>query len=279
MADIIFLAELDTQILQPDELLSLPEYINAMSNSSGGIIMPDGQPDIHVQALMLHQKPALLHGHVWRRIEGQNVRCGKWARAVMARRDPCDDFPAEDTALDTELLEDFLRAVVRNNKNFSPLSRDEFLRRTGIFSGKYLTSAGAFMFGNGLNVQAVLKHGNIFAELQEHNLWGAYTRMLPRIIRALPGKASVEVRNAFVNSLIHADFYISNSIYVYILARPARIVINTPGIISNNVRNHRLYKLFRLAGVSAGTFVAVYDMLNFRTVAAVPLLVNAPLLL
>ena len=273
--------EQDTQILGRDELHRIPECVNAMSNSYGGVIRAEGESDIRVEALKWYEKPAVLNGRVWRRIEGQNVICGTWAKSVMACRDSCDDFPVEDTALDSGLLEDFRRVLVRvsSNDEYSALTHDEFLRRTGIFSGKHLTSAGALMFGEALTVRAILRHGEIHAELQESNIWGAYTRILPRITRALSAKSSSEVKNALTNALIHSDYNLDTHIDISIFSRPARIIISSPGIITNSVKNHRLHKLFTLAGITAGTFTAEYDMLNFRTTSTSIIEENIPILL
>ncbi len=272
-------SELDTQILGRDELYRIPECVNAMSNSSGGVIKPEGESEILVEALKWHEKPIALNGRVWRRIEGVNVICGAWARSVMADRDSCDDFPVENTALDSDLLEDFRRAVAAHNEEYSALTQDEFLRRTGIFSGRHLTNAGALMFGEGLKIHAELNHGQIHAELQEANIWGAYTRLLPRITRVLSAKSSGKVKNALINALLHSDYSLDTHINISILSRPARIVIDSPGVITNSIRNHRLHKLFRLAGISSGTLSAEYDMLNFRTLSTIHIEGITPILL
>lgn len=269
----------NTQILGRDELHRIPECVNAMSNSSGGIIKPEGKSDIFVEALNWYEKPIALNGRVWRRIEGVNVICGAWAKSVMACRDSCDDFPAEDTALDSELLEDFRRTVVSKQEGYSAITHDEFLRRTGIFSGRHLTTAGALMFGEGLTILAILKHGKLHAELHESNIWGAYTRLLPRVTRALSAKSSGEVKNALTNTLIHAEYSLDTHINISILSRPARIVIDSPGIITGSVRNHRLHKLFTLAGISSGTLSAEYDMLNFRTLSTLHIEGSTPIIL
>ncbi len=269
----------NTQILGRDELHRIPECVNAMSNSSGGIIKPEGKSDIFVEALNWYEKPIALNGRVWRRIEGVNVICGAWAKSVMACRDSCDDFPAEDTALDSELLEDFRRTVVSKQEGYSALTQDEFLRRTGIFSGRHLTTAGALMFGEGLTILAILKHGKLHAKLHESNIWGAYTRLLPRITRALSAKSSGEVKNTLTNALLHAEYSLDTHIDISILSRPARIVIDSPGIITGSVRNHRLHKLFTLAGISSGTLSAEYDMLNFRTLSTLHIEGSTPIIL
>ncbi len=279
MCETVNNSEQDTQILGRDELYRIPECINAMSNSSGGVIKVEGDSDIHVEALKWYEKPIALNGRVLRRIEGVNVICGAWAKSVMACRDSCDDFPAEDSVLDSELLENFRRAVVSRHEGYSELTHDEFLRRTGIFSGKHLTTAGAFMFGEGLKIRAVLRHGEIHAEIHEANIWGAYTRLLPRIARALSAKSSGEVKNALTNALLHAEYSLDTHIDISILSRPARIVIDTPGIITGSVRNHRLNKLFTLAGISAGAICAEYDMLNFRTLSTIHIEGSTPIIL
>ena len=279
MCEKVINPEQDTQILGRDELHKIPECVNAMLNSYGGVIKPEGESDIFVDALNWYDKPIALNGRVWRRIEGQNVICGAWAKSVIACRDSCDDFPADDTALDSELLEDFRRVLVSRDDVYLALTHDEFLRRAGIFSGKHLTSAGALMFGEKLNISAALKHGELHAKIQESNIWGAYTRILPRITRALSTKSAVEVKNALTNALIHSDYNIDTQIDISILSKPARIIISSPGIITNSIKNHRLYKLFTLAGITAGTFTAEYDMLNFRTVSKIHVEGITPILL
>ena len=100
MCEQVNISEQDTQILARDELHRIPECVNAMSNSSGGVIKPEGESDIHVQALKWYEKPIALNGRVWRRIEGENVICGVRAKSVMACRDSCDDFAVEGAALE-----------------------------------------------------------------------------------------------------------------------------------------------------------------------------------
>ena len=172
----------DIQILSRDEVHRLPEYINAMQNSSGGLIKIECGNDISVEPLDWRRKPLVLNGQVRRRIEGQNVICGLWAKSVMASRDAWDDFAVDDS-LNAQSLDSFCGRVLELHPELEDLTSDEFLRRAGIFSGKYLTSAGVLMLGEVLEISAVLDHEDIHAELHAANIWEACSDVLPRLTR------------------------------------------------------------------------------------------------
>ena len=268
------MCEQDLQFLERDELHRLSETINAMANSSGGVITLEGGRKIHVDPLEWYDRPQTLNGRVWRRIEGQNVASSLWAKSVMARDAQtlsADDFPVSaDTPLNAESLEAFRHIVLGRHEEYRCFARDEFLRRTGIFSGKHLTSAGALMFGETVNVRAVLKHGKTHAEIEALNIWDAYTNILPRITLKLSAKCTESVRDAFAGALLHADYTLDTHITAEILSSPPRIVINYPGLIRPNVRNHRLARIFALAGFHAPIHThAVQDMLNFRAITTI----------
>ena len=270
------MCEQDLQFLEHDELHRLPETVNAMANSSGGTITLEGGRTIRVEALEWYNRPQNLNGRVWRRVEGQNVISGLWAKSIMARDAQtlsADDFPVSaDTPLKAESLEAFRRAVLERHEEYSEFSRDEFLRRAGIFSGKYLTFAGALMFGECVNVRAELSHGETHAEIEAHNIWDAYTDILPRITLKLSAKCGEIVRDAFAVALLQADYTLDTHIKADIFANPPRIVIDYPGLIRQTFRNHRLARIFRLAGFHTPTHShAQQDMLNFHAIATIPL--------
>ncbi|MBQ7220953.1 MAG: hypothetical protein IJS28_08245 [Synergistaceae bacterium] len=257
---------IDTQILGSDELFRIPECINALANSSGGLIRIEDGREIRVAPLEWYEKPQILDGRVWRRIEGENIISGVWAKSVMASRYACDDFPADDAALHEEYIGEFRDAVIALHPELAEFSRTEFMRRTGILSGKHVTSAGALMFGEAITVSAVLTHGDIHAKIEACNIWEAYTDILPRITRTLSAKSAQRVRDAVITALLHSDYSLDSHINIFILSGPARIETDSPGIITHALRNHRLSRLAGLAGITADIPHLEHDMLNFRTV-------------
>ena len=255
----------DVQFLAGDELHRLPEYINAMANSSGGIItLEDGQ-EIRVAPSGTLQ---VLGGKVYRRIEGQNVISSSWARSVMASRSG-DDFPAEDSHLDDEAVDAFRRSVLGRNEYYRQFARTEFMRRTGILSGKHVTFAGALMFGQSLRVRAELRHKGIHAEIERRNIWDTMNDILPRLTRSLSAKCADDVRSALASAMLYADYSIDTRINIAVLSAPPRIETDYPGIIRPSIRNHRLAKMFALAGFSRSFFPAEQDMLDFRAVSSI----------
>ena len=277
--------EQDIQILGLDELHKLPECINAMQNSTGGVIRIEGGggEEVYVASLSWREKPIALDGRVFRRIEGQNVISGAWARSVMASRSPCDDVPV-NADLNAESVDSFRAAVISLHPEFEEFSRDEFMMRTGIFSGEYTTSAGAFMLGDVLKISAVLSHKDLHAELTAHNIWEACTDILPRITRRLSAKCAAAVRELAVNALLHANYSLDEHVNIFIESNPPTITIDNPAMITGSLRNHRLAKLFRLSGLAkcssrgmqavinyAPSFRLIQDMLNFRVIASLEL--------
>ena len=259
----------DMQTLSREERSRLAEYVNAMQNSSGGIISVEGKGEVRVEALNWYEKPIALDGRVWRRIEGQNIISGVWAKSVMASRDSCDDFAVDGAALRGEHVADFRRAVLRLHPELGEFTHDEFMRRTGILSGRHITSAGSLMFGGAITVRAVLAHREIHAEIEAHNIWEAYTVLLPRLTRRLSAKSAESVRAALTTSLISSDYNLDTHIHISILSSPPRIVVDSPGLITPSLRNHRLIRIARLAGIFAAPFEAEHDMLNFRTLSTI----------
>lgn len=286
--------EEDIQILSTDEHYKIPECVNAMQNTSGGIIRIEGRGEIRVSPLEWHEKPIALDGKVWRRIEGQNVICNAWAKSIMASRTACDNFPV-NVSLNDKYIDEFLKIAISLHPELENFSRNEFLRRTGIFSGKHVTSAGAFMFGDNMKINAVLTHKNINAELEAPNIWEAYTNILPRITSRLSIECAYAVRELIVNALLHSDYNIDKRIIITIASNPSRILISNPGIFAGTLRNHRLAKLFTLSGITgttntnhyslqnvmkySPTFILQQDMLNFRVNASLRLEGNYPIIL
>ena len=262
-------SEVDIQEIGIDELSRVPECINALANSSGGVIKIEGGSDIPVEPLEWYEKPAILDGRVWRRVEGINIISGAWAKSVMASRYSCDDFPADDSLIHDEEIDDFRRAVLILHPELEEFTHDEFMRRTGIFSGRHITSGGALMFGESLTVEAALNHDDIHAKIEACNIWETYTDILPRITRTLSAKSAERVREALTTALINSDYSIDTHINISILSGPARIVIDSPGIITHSIRNHRLTRIAGLAGLTSCPLNAAHDMLNFRTISTI----------
>ena len=128
------------------------------------------------------------------------------------------------------------------------------------------------MFGECVSVRAELRHGETHAEIEAHNIWDAYTDILPRITLKLSAKCGEIVRDAFAGALLHADYTLDTHIKVYILSNPPRIIIGYPGILRHSIRNHRLARIFTLAGFhTPSDSHAQQDMLNFRAIATIPL--------
>ena len=304
----------DTCFINADDIARLPELICSFANSSGGSIvvasdsdsnsnsasdlihdihvpseivydvqiLPDEKYVIHVQPLKWNLRPAVIHNRVYRRIEGENVISGRRARAIMSMDSGTfsrDDFPVK-AMLDEECMNEFRDSVLSLRVGYENLSRDEFFRRTYTYSGRYLTFAGALMFGKTIRVRAVLNDTKIYA----YNIWRAYTDILPRLTHKLSHDCAAAFREAFMNSLLHSDYNISRSINVTIKPRPLRAVIDNPAIIRGTIRNHRLVKMFVLSGISRcrhegierikkyePNFELEQDMLNFRVKASIHL--------
>lgn len=249
----------------------LPETICAMSNSCGGSIRYDGEV-IDVPPLVWYRKPAIHDGKVYRRIEGENVISGAWARSVMATHDfSCDDYPTE-CVLDWGQVSAFRETVISRHDEYGYFAQDEFLRRTGICSGKYLTFAGALMFGNCVSVRAVLDHHGVSAEASARSIWMAYTDLLPRLTCRLASECSALFREAYINALLHSDYTINTNINITITSAPPKAIIDNPGLIRGDTRNYRLKRMFNLAGITNHhneVITLKQDMLNFRTNAIV----------
>lgn len=294
----------DTCFINSDDIARLPEFICSLANSSGGHIvvdsdsipdinvpseivydvetLPDEKYEIHVQPLKWNLRPAVLHGRVYRRIEGENVISGRRARSIMsmdALTPSRDDFPVK-AMLDEDCMNEFREAVLNLRIGYENLNHGEFFRRTFAYSGGHLTFAGALMFGKIIRVRAVLNDTKIDA----YNIWRAYTNILPRLTHKLSRDCAIAFREAFINSLLHSDYHISRSINVTIKPRPLRAIIDNPAIIRGTIRNRRLEKMFVLSGISRckgegimkiksyePNFELQQNMLNFRVKSAIHL--------
>ena len=292
----------DICFLNDDEINRLPEYVCALANSSGGSVILDSIPDVkvpdeidynvqklsdekyavHVQPLKWNLKPLMLNGRVYRRVEGENLISGRYARSIIsmdAGTFSRDDFPVK-AMLDENCMNKFRDAVLSLNTGYENLNRDEFFRRTFIYSGKYLTFAGALMFGKIMRVRAKVND----AKIEAHNIWRAYTDIFPRLTQKLSDRCACAFREAFINALLHSDYNISRLITVTVKPRPLRAVIDNPAIIRGTVRNHRLMKMFVLSGISRCSHEGIeriktydpnfnleQDMLNFRVRASISL--------
>lgn len=294
----------DICFLDSDEAYKLPESICALANSSGGFIildsdslpeinipseinftvqaLPDNKYAIHVQPLKWNLRPAMIRNRVYRRVEGENIISGRYARSVMsmdALSLSRDDFPVK-AKLDEECMNEFRDSVLKLHPDYANLNHNEFFRRTYIYSGRHLTFAGALMFGKFIRVRVNVNDTKIDA----YNIWRAYRDILPRLTQKLSDKCACALREAFINSLLHSDYNISRVINVTIKPRPLRAITDNPAIIRGITRNHRLEKIFMLSGISSGThkgierikhyapkFKLEQDMLNFRVRASIPL--------
>ena len=260
----------DTEIISRDESYKVPETACAFANSSGGVIVcensdalkliPDDIPyrledcGVYVPPLVWHKKPALYRGRVYRRIEGQNVISGLRTKIIMAgdsRESSRDDRPVKNATLREESLKQFHMKVTSLNEGMRRLPRDEFLRRTGVYSGKFLTFAGALMFGDLLTVRAVLNYSDGHAEIEAHNIWDACNNILPRLAAPLSSKCALAFREMFINSLLHADYNCDNHINFFITSNPPQVFADNPGTIRGTTRNHRIKKMFVMSGIIA----------------------------
>ena len=294
----------DTCFLDSDEAYKLPECICALANSSGGFVvmnsdslpeinipskinytiqaLPDKKYAIHVQPLKWHDRPAMIHNRVYRRVEGENIISGKYARSIMsmdALSLSRDDFPVK-AKLDEECMNEFHDSVLKLHTDYANLNHNEFFRRTYIYSGRHLTFAGALMFGKIIRVRVKVND----AKIEAYNIWRAYTDILPRMTQKLSDRCAFALREAFINSLLHSDYNISRVINVTVKPRPLRAIIDNPAIVRWTIRNHRLEKIFMLSGISqckhegiekiklyAPEFKLEQDMLNFRVKAIINL--------
>ena len=309
-------ANQDRQFLRSDELYKIPESVNALANSSGGWIIAGAEidsqdniiisgldenikifrPDTQifdspariiifpVESLSWHDKPQNLNKKIFRRVEGINLISSKFYSSLMAADSlefSRDDFPVDNISLDDESIKKFRLTVMKFHEQYKYLTHKNFLRKTFIYSGKYLTFAGALMFGDLLRIRAELNNNGQIISLESKNIWRAYSEILPRLTIKLSDRCADSFREIFINSLVHSDYNIDNHINITINSRPARVIINNPGTIRGITRNLRLQKIFSLAGIRTNglDFIKLYDksfklnqdMLNLRVSATLSL--------
>ena len=238
---------------------------------------------IYIYPVEFYMKPLIYDEKVFRRVEGINLISSKLTRSIFvkdAQEFSRDDFPVRTSRLNIHEINEFRKRVINIHDEYKTFSRIEFLRRCGVYSGKFLTFAGALMFGEIIHVNARLKYSSGIAELEARNIWRAYNEILPKLTCRLSRKCAGAFREIFINSLLHSDYNISRKINISITSNPPKVLIDNPGIIRGTTRNYRLKKMFELAGFSRDTkaiklyapnFALQQDMLNFRVRARLQL--------
>ena len=233
---------------------------------------------IKIAPLSSREKPLFLNGILYRRVEGVNLISSRRSAMLMTYDPSLDDQPATDLFINIDSLNDFYETM-KNFQTADTSSTGDFLCRSYIFSGKFWTFAGALMFGNIIRVRAVLKTPYKYAELEARNIWDAYKNILPRLVKKLSPGCSQAFQEIFINSLLHSDYRAGNLIEISITSNPPKVLIINPGIIHDEIQNHRLKKIFSLAGfLTKGrnletvkkfmpSFKLEQDMLNFRVKA------------
>ena len=184
-----------------------------------------------------------------------------------------DDYPLMNAYIDPDCLNEFRERVITLHDEYKKFTAGEFLTRSYIFSGKYLTFAGALMFGNIIRVTATLNHDGKQVVIEAQNIWEAYTNLLPRLTSKLSSRCRKIYREAFINALLFSEYNINNKINVTISSKPPKVSIDYPGIITSTTRNHRLKKIFELAGILESKhneldIMLEQDTLNLRVKAS-----------
>lgn len=298
-----FSPEHESEIFDREDAHRVSETACAFANSSGGRIICKGfdpvsmipplvpyvreSPEsVYIPPIVWRKRPVTFRGRVYRRIEGQNVISGFRAKSIMAgdAGEPSrDDYPC-DSVIDYADTGSFTARVCELHGDMRRYARDEFLRRCGVYSGKYLTFAGALMFGDMMRISAKLDYWGGHSEIEMVNIWKAYTEILPRLTSVLSQECASAFRELFINSLLHADYNIDTCINIRITSSPLMVTADNPGMIRWAVRNHRLTKIFALSGMTGGklhgldiirrympNFTLTQDMLELRTIATLRL--------
>lgn len=237
---------------------------------------------IKINPLPEHEKPLFYDGKFYRRVENFNLISSKRSAMLMSQNST-DDSPATDLYIDPESLNDFYETVINLHDEYKNLSHEDFLCKSFIFSGKFLTFAGALMFGNILRIRVILDSDDRHIEIEALNIWDAYRNILPRLVNKLSPGCSQAFQEIFINALLHSDYGMGNSVKIFINSNPAKVTIINPGIIHDGTRNHRLKKFFGLSGMLINgrgletvknfmpSFRLEQDMLNFRVKAQLQL--------
>lgn len=252
---------------------------------------------IKVNPLIWYKRPVILsEKFVYRRVEGENLISGKRSKIQIANDSmnfSSDDFPIRDNnkTLNIKNVLEFKEILLSRNSEISRFEKDEFLKRSFIYSGKFLSNAGFLTFGeNSVLIEIKLYYKEDIIKFESHNLWQAYFNMLPRLTRYLSDDCSKALKEMFINSIIHNDYNINNFISIKIKGGPARVIIKNFGIPrtfkdgESIFRNFRLMKIFKMIGVVNGcgsginiikkyqdNFKPEYNMLDFSFTASINL--------
>ena len=240
---------------------------------------------IKIYPLSWREKPLFFNGTCYRRVEGVNLISSRRSTMLMTfdSFSFIDDGPAMNFYLNPDSLNEFHERVIKLHDEYKNFSPEEFLCRSFIFSGKFLTFAGALMFGNIIRVRVVLASSNEHIEIEAQNIWDAYKNILPRLVKKLSPGCSQAFQEIFINSVLHSDYRAGNLIEILITSKPLKVLIINPGIIRDKVINPRLKKIFGLSGITIKnrnlesvkkfmpTFRLEQDMINFRVKASLKL--------
>ena len=238
---------------------------------------------IKISPLSWQEKPLFFNGFCYRRVEGVNLISSRSSASLLTYDLSNDDKRAENFYINPESLNEFHERVIKLHDEYKNFSTEEFLCKTFIFSGKFLTFAAALMFGNIIRVRAILEAANGRIEIEAQNIWDAYKNILPRLVKKLSPGCSNAFQEIFINSLLHSDYRAGNLIEILITSKPPKVLIINPGIIRDKIINPRLKKIFAFSGIYIKhrnletikkfmpSFKLEQDMLNFRVKAELKL--------
>ncbi len=281
-----------------DDLRKLPAIICAMSNGVGGVVIfenpgedfdvkvpenifsariiwkkyrvdfPEKKIILRIFPANYYDRPVRVRRFAYRRCEGENFISGKTACAKIAS--DAMDFAFDDAPVNLELdsksLENFRGKVISNNPELAKFNGLEFLKRTHVYSGKFLTEAGVLLLGCEsvcVNLDLSLTREKT-VHLRAGNLWNAYFHMLPRIIVPNLRKECAEaLREIFTNALLHTDYRLSRNIMIRITSSPAKISIRNSCCNLRPNRNYRLMQIFRLLNAAKGESSGMQKIRNY----------------
>ena len=179
------LADADIEFLG-DEISKIAPTVCAMANSTGGAIILGAvlefddeieitgfddsslklnslipneisfEAETHEKILIIKinssdKRPLFYDGKFYRRVENVNLISSRRSAVLMARSVfgiSNNDRPAMNLYIDQDSLNDFYGTVIKLHDEYKNFSVEDFLCKSFIFSGKFLTFAGALMFGN-----------------------------------------------------------------------------------------------------------------------------------